>query len=50
MGQGPREKIKDEGVGPRGKVEVTLPIPPSDLPGELALIIPITLGGSGLYH
>lgn len=33
-----------------GKVEVTLLIPPSGLPGEAVLIILITLGDSGSYH
>ena len=32
------------------KVEVTLLIPPSELPGEAVPIILITLGGSGSYH
>ena len=47
IGQGPR-KARTWVQG--GKVEVTLLIPPSELPGEAVLIILITLGGSGSYH
>jgi len=47
IGQGPR-KARTWVQG--DKVEVTLLIPPSELPGEAVPIILITLGGSGSYH